>query len=81
MEIAVTQAVGVLSKLCATVEEVIIPVSPEVNATVMLAEGFTFHAARVPDAAPLFQPPVLGRLRVGETVGTTAYIERRRELD
>ena len=81
VEMAVAQAVAVLSKICAAVEEVIIPVSPEVNATVMLAEGFAFHAARVRDASQLFQPAVLGRLRVGETVATTSYIERRRELD
>ena len=81
VQTAVEQAIGVLSKLTAGVQEVVIPVSPEVNLAVMLAEGFAFHAARVREAPQLFQPPVLGRLRVGEAVSTTTYIERRRELD
>jgi hypothetical protein len=47
------------------VKNVIIPVSRDVNPTVQAAEGFAFHAARVRDASQLFQPAVLGRLRVG----------------
>jgi aspartyl-tRNA(Asn)/glutamyl-tRNA(Gln) amidotransferase subunit A len=81
VETAVGEALAVLSKLTARVQEVVVPVSPDVNTTVMLAEGFAFHAARVRDGAQLFQPAVLGRLRVGESVDSTAYIERRRELD
>src|SRR4029453_3940980 len=81
VEMALAQAVAVLPKLSFPVQGVTIPVSPDVNATVMSAEGFAFHAARVRDASQLFQPAVLGRLRLGETVDTRAYIERRRELD
>jgi aspartyl-tRNA(Asn)/glutamyl-tRNA(Gln) amidotransferase subunit A len=81
VEMAIAQAVAVLAKLSAAVEEVTIPVSPDVNATVQSAEGLAFHAARVRDSPQLFQPAVLGRLRLGETIATTAYIERRRELD
>jgi aspartyl-tRNA(Asn)/glutamyl-tRNA(Gln) amidotransferase subunit A len=81
VELAIGQAIAVLSKLSVAVQEVNIPVSPEVNATVMLAEAFAFHAARVRAASQLFQPAVLGRLRLGQVVDTTAYIERRRELD
>jgi aspartyl-tRNA(Asn)/glutamyl-tRNA(Gln) amidotransferase subunit A len=81
VQTAVEQAIHVLSKLTAGVREVVVPVSPEVNAAVMLAEGFAFHAARFREAPQLFQPPVLGRLRGGETVGTATYIDRRRELD
>jgi aspartyl-tRNA(Asn)/glutamyl-tRNA(Gln) amidotransferase subunit A len=81
VEMAVAQAVAVLAKLSAAVEEVTIPVNPDVNATVQSAEGLAFHAARVRDAPQLFQPPVLGRLRLGEAIATAAYIERRRELD
>ena len=36
---------------------------------------------RVREAPQSFQPPVLGRLRGGEAVGTATYIDRRRELD
>jgi aspartyl-tRNA(Asn)/glutamyl-tRNA(Gln) amidotransferase subunit A len=81
VEMAVAQAIAVISKLSAAVEDTIVPVSPEVNATVMSAEGFAFHATRVQAASQLFQPAVLGRLRLGEKIGATAYIERRRELD
>jgi aspartyl-tRNA(Asn)/glutamyl-tRNA(Gln) amidotransferase subunit A len=81
VETAVARAIEVLSKLCAAVAEVMLPVSPEVHAAVMLAEGFAFHAVRVREAPQLFQSPVLGRLRVGEKVAAAAYIDRRRELD
>jgi aspartyl-tRNA(Asn)/glutamyl-tRNA(Gln) amidotransferase subunit A len=81
VETGVGEALAVLSKLTAGVQEVAIPVSPVVNATVMLAEGFAIHAARVRESPQLFQPPVLGRLRGGAAIETTTYIERRRELD
>jgi Asp-tRNA(Asn)/Glu-tRNA(Gln) amidotransferase A subunit family amidase len=60
VQTAVEQAIGVLAKLTAGVQEVFVPVSPEVNLAVMLAEGFAFHAARVRETPQLFQPPVLG---------------------
>jgi aspartyl-tRNA(Asn)/glutamyl-tRNA(Gln) amidotransferase subunit A len=81
VQTAVEQAIGVLSKLTAGVQDVIVPVSPEMQLAVMLAERFAFHAARVRETPHLFQPPVLGRLRGGEAVGTATYIDRRRELD
>ena len=81
VQTAVEQSIGVLSKVTAGVQEVVVPVSPEMNLAVMLAEGFAFHAARVREAPQLFQPPVLGRLRGGEAVSTATYIDRRRELD
>ena len=81
VQTAVEQAIGVLSKLTAGVQDVVVPVSPGSEHAVMLAEGFAFHAARVREAPQLFQPAVLGRLRGGEAVGTATYIERRRELD
>jgi aspartyl-tRNA(Asn)/glutamyl-tRNA(Gln) amidotransferase subunit A len=81
VEMAVGQAIAILPKLSVAVQEVNIPVSPDVNATVMSAEAYAFHVARVREASQLFQPPVLGRLRLGQVVDTTTYIERRRELD
>jgi aspartyl-tRNA(Asn)/glutamyl-tRNA(Gln) amidotransferase subunit A len=81
VQTAVEQAIGVLSKLTAGVRDVVVPVNAELHLEVMLAEGFAFHAARVREAPQWFQPPVLGRLRGGEAVGTTTYINRRRELD
>jgi aspartyl-tRNA(Asn)/glutamyl-tRNA(Gln) amidotransferase subunit A len=81
VEAAVGQALAIVSKLTAGVQDVVIRVRPDVNAAVMSAEGFAFHAARVRETPQLFQPPVLGRLRGGAAVETTTYIERRRELD
>jgi len=81
VETAFGQATTVLSRLTADVQEVVVPVSPNVYATVMPAEAFAFHAARVREAPQMFQPPVLGRLRQGEAIDTPTYIERRRELD
>lgn len=81
MDAAVGRALTVLSKLSAGVHDVVMPVSPNVNTTVMPAEAFAFHAARVREAPQMFQPAVLGRLRQGEAIDTPTYIERRRELD
>jgi aspartyl-tRNA(Asn)/glutamyl-tRNA(Gln) amidotransferase subunit A len=78
---AVGQAIARLSELSVAVQEVNIPVSPDVNAIVQMAEAYAFHAARIREAPQLFQPPVLGRLRLGQAIDTTTYIERRRELD
>ena len=78
---AVGQAITLLSKLSVAVQEVNIPVSPDVNAIVQMAEAYAFHAARIRDTPQLLQPPVLGRLRLGQAIDTTTYIERRRELD
>jgi aspartyl-tRNA(Asn)/glutamyl-tRNA(Gln) amidotransferase subunit A len=78
---AVDQALSVLAKLTAGVKDVAVPVSPDVNTIVMSAEAFAFHATRVREASQRFQPAVLGRLRVGEAVDATTYIQRRRDLD
>jgi aspartyl-tRNA(Asn)/glutamyl-tRNA(Gln) amidotransferase subunit A len=80
VESAVAQALSVLSKLTAGVQDVILPVNPEVNATVMLAEAFAFHAERVREAPHRFQAAVLGRLQQGATIDTATYIVRRREV-
>ena len=81
VQTAVEQALGVLSKLTASVQEVDVPVNPDMHLAVMLAEGYAFHAERVRATPQLFQPPVLGRLRGGEAVSTVTYINRRLELD
>lgn len=81
VQTVVEQAIGVVSKLTAGVQDQVVPVSPDMHLAVMLAEGFAFHSARVREAPQLFQRPVLGRLRGGESVSTATYIARRRELD
>ena len=57
---AVGQAIALLSKLSEAVQEVNIPVSPDVNATVQTAEAFAFHAARVPKPRKCFSHPCWG---------------------
>jgi aspartyl-tRNA(Asn)/glutamyl-tRNA(Gln) amidotransferase subunit A len=81
VEAVVTEALSVLSRLTAGLQDVVVPVSPDVNTTVMPAEAYAFHAVRVAQHPEMFQPAVLGRLRQGEAVGAAAYIQRRRELD
>jgi aspartyl-tRNA(Asn)/glutamyl-tRNA(Gln) amidotransferase subunit A len=81
VQTAVEQAIDVLSKLTAGMQEVVVPVSPQVNLDVMLAEGYAFHAVRIRETPQLFQSAVLGRLRGGEAVSTATYINQRRELD
>lgn len=78
---AVGRAMALLSKLSVTVEEVNIPVRDDVNGVVQMAEAYAFHAARIRQSPELFQPAVLGRLRLGQAVETATYIEKRRELD
>jgi aspartyl-tRNA(Asn)/glutamyl-tRNA(Gln) amidotransferase subunit A len=78
---AIEQALEVVSRLTAGLQDVVVPVSPEVNLTVMTAEAAAFHATRLRDSPQMFQPAVLARLRAGQAVGTASYIERRRELD
>jgi aspartyl-tRNA(Asn)/glutamyl-tRNA(Gln) amidotransferase subunit A len=81
IQMAMDDALEVLSKTTAGVRDINVPVRPDVNAAVMSAEAFSFHASRIQKTPQLFQPAVLGRLRAGEAVATTTYIERRRELD
>jgi aspartyl-tRNA(Asn)/glutamyl-tRNA(Gln) amidotransferase subunit A len=81
VEAVVTEALSVLSRLTAAMRDVVVPVSPEVNATVMPAEAHAFHAVRVAQHPAMFQPAVLGRLKQGEAISALAYIRRRRELE
>jgi aspartyl-tRNA(Asn)/glutamyl-tRNA(Gln) amidotransferase subunit A len=81
VEPVVTEALSVLSRLTAGLQDVVIPVSPEVNATVMPAEAHAFHAVRVAQHPAMFQPAVLGRLKQGAAVSAVEYIRRRRELE
>ena len=65
VETAVGQALAILSKLTAGVQEVVVPVS-NVNGTVMPAEDLCISCgAEILQAPQMFQPSVLGRLRQG----------------
>ncbi len=60
VEAVVTEALSVLSRLTAGMQDVVVPVSPEVNATVMPAEAHAFHALRVAQHPAMFQPARVG---------------------
>jgi aspartyl-tRNA(Asn)/glutamyl-tRNA(Gln) amidotransferase subunit A len=49
--------------------------------TVQLAESYAFHADNVARTPELYQPETLRRIRNGENISVTAYIQHRRELD
>ena len=49
--------------------------------TLQAAEAYAFHAASVAKTPELYQPETLRRIRNGETVTATEYIQRRRELE
>jgi aspartyl-tRNA(Asn)/glutamyl-tRNA(Gln) amidotransferase subunit A len=81
IDAAVTQALSVVAKISAGVHDVVVPVNPEMQATVLLAEAYAFHAARIAEAPGKFQPAVLRRLQQGQPVTAAGYIQQRRELD
>jgi aspartyl-tRNA(Asn)/glutamyl-tRNA(Gln) amidotransferase subunit A len=81
VESVVAEALSVVSRLTAGMQDIVVPVNPDVNTNVMPAEAYAFHASRVAQHPELFKPAVLGRLRQGEAVSVTSYIQQRRELD
>ncbi len=72
-------ALAILDQLTAGRRRVEIPVDPDY--TVHICEAFTFHAKFVAESPNLYQPETLRRIRSGEKVTTTDYIQKRRELD
>src|SRR5262245_13104904 len=81
VESVVTEALSIVSRLTARVQDFVVAVNPDVNTNVMPAEAYAFHASRMAQHPEMFKPAVLGRLRQGEAVSVTSYIKRRRELD
>lgn len=48
---------------------------------ILTAEAYTYHKEFVTNSPELYQPPTLKRLRAGADVGTSTYIQSRRELE
>ena len=71
----------VLSKLTAAVQDVVVPGQSRSERDRDVGGRLCVSCGTSPRRPQLFQPAVLGRLRGGEAVETTTYIERRRELD
>ncbi len=76
---AVEQALAVIRTLVAEVREVHTAVSND--RTVQAAEPFAYHADHVARTPDLYLPETLRRIRSGERISATEYIQRRRELD
>jgi aspartyl-tRNA(Asn)/glutamyl-tRNA(Gln) amidotransferase subunit A len=79
VRVAVDQALAVIGALVADVRDVKIEVTAD--RTVQAAESFAYHADHVARTPELYQAETLGRIRSGENISATEYIQRRRELD
>jgi aspartyl-tRNA(Asn)/glutamyl-tRNA(Gln) amidotransferase subunit A len=75
----VEQALAMIGKLVGDVRDVQIDVSSD--RTVQAAESFALHAENVARTPELYQAETLRRIRSGESISATEYIQRRRELD
>ena len=78
MEAAARSAVNTLSKLTSGVAE--ITLSTEIDRTVMRCEPFIFHQKYLPQHEEKYHPETLRRIRTGEDVTATQYVETYREL-
>ena len=76
---AAEQAVVVIATLVADVRDLRVEVSSD--RTVQAAESFAYHAEHLARTPELYQPETLRRIRTGERISTTEYIQRRREVD
>jgi aspartyl-tRNA(Asn)/glutamyl-tRNA(Gln) amidotransferase subunit A len=76
---AMEHAVRGISTLAAEIKEVQLEVPTD--RTLQMAESYAYHAENVAKTPELYQPETLRRIRSGEEVSATDYIQRRRELE
>lgn len=83
IEAAVNDALAVLRKLTAGLQDITFPASTQeqLRAAVRAAEAYAYHAEFLEKTPELYQPETLMRLRTGADIKTTAYIQGRREVD
>ena len=83
IQTAIQEALSVLGKLTAGTAEVALSArnQEELRSTVRAAEAYAYHAEFIAKSPELYQPETLARLRPGGNIGTTAYIQARRQLD
>ncbi len=79
VRMAVERALAVIGTLVADIRDVRMEVSSD--RAVQAAESFSYHADNVARTPELYQPETLRRIRSGERISATEYIQRRRELD
>jgi aspartyl-tRNA(Asn)/glutamyl-tRNA(Gln) amidotransferase subunit A len=75
---AVERALGVLTRLGATLRDVEVAVDDD--RTVFRAESYAYHRALVEQAPERYQPETLRRIRTGAAVTAAEYIEKWRDL-
>jgi Asp-tRNA(Asn)/Glu-tRNA(Gln) amidotransferase A subunit family amidase len=75
----VDRAVAVLAKLGAEIHEVTLPESPQ--RTVVQAEVYAYHAARMSATPDLYLPETLSKLRLGANIDMETYMKARLSLD
>ena len=76
---AMEHALRGIETLVAEMKEVKLDVSTD--RTVQAAESFAYHAENVAKTPELYQPETVRRIRSGEAITATQYIQSRRELD
>lgn len=76
---AVEEALGLVRKLVKEVRE--IRLKAPTDRVLQAAESYAYHARLLAEEPELYQPETLRRIRSGEKISATEYIERRRELD
>jgi aspartyl-tRNA(Asn)/glutamyl-tRNA(Gln) amidotransferase subunit A len=79
VEAAVNNAIEVLRKLTASVQDVQLPAYQTLPITA--AEAYAFHSSYLAKTPELYQPTTRQRLEGGAKVTAEAYIHARRELD
>jgi aspartyl-tRNA(Asn)/glutamyl-tRNA(Gln) amidotransferase subunit A len=75
------EALLVLKGITAGTQEVSLIASADDRTTIRAAEAWTYHAATVATTPGLYDPDTLSRIRTGENITVTAYIEARRRMD
>jgi aspartyl-tRNA(Asn)/glutamyl-tRNA(Gln) amidotransferase subunit A len=76
---AVEEALQTIQSFVAEMKEVRLDVP--VDREVQLSESWAYHAQTATKTPELYQPETLRRIRLGERISATEYIQRRRELE
>jgi aspartyl-tRNA(Asn)/glutamyl-tRNA(Gln) amidotransferase subunit A len=78
IESSMNAAISLISKMT-SVREIEIPASNDT--TILRAEAYAYHSDNVKKHPELYHPETLKRIRTGEDVTTTAYIQAKRQVD
>lgn len=79
IESAITAALSVIGKLVSTLQDVETPASDDT--VVLRAEAFAYHFENSKKSPEQYQPETLRRIRSGEDVSATTYIQARRRME